>query len=165
MYIRADAWDSTGNEVPYIPKRHKRNAQRINKNNPDTVKTCTKEALRSYKERHDIEKALRILREGLKGIDDTRGSLLLSLAFPDTVPFFSEALYQWINWDRETGWTQKCRWDNDAYKVILRKVDSLKKRYLQDGLRVKAIDVEKVVFVLKHETPTRGTFNYIYVNS
>lgn len=136
-------------EALFLREVHVAHTQEISKNDPHVVESLTNKAFTNYRDRNDIKEALGILC-GLHGVDDSRGSLLLSLGFPDTVPFFSEALYKWLNWNRITGW------NSEVYKEILQRVESLKKRFLEYGLTVGAVDIEKVAFVLEYETAIRG---------
>lgn len=98
----------------------------------------------------DALKAMGIL-ENLKGVARARSSLLLSVAFRRTVPYLSRALYRWMNWDDETGWTQACTWTSGTKKQLLVKVRDMAKKF-----DVGAVDVEKVAFVLECEGRIAG---------
>jgi hypothetical protein len=82
----------------------------------------------------------------LKGIGPATASLLLSIAAPETVPFFSDELFRWCTWDEPgspNGWQRKIKYNIKEYEVLLKKVDTLVKR-----LNVQAVDAEKVAWVL-----------------
>ncbi|KAI1206481.1 kinase-like protein [Annulohypoxylon truncatum] len=134
---------------------HVANAKQINRNSDATVKKRTEEAYKHYDKTGDIIQTFEILKE-LRGVSYARASLLLSVAYPETLPFFSRPLYQWTHWDKKNGWEQEFTWTEDTYHQVLQKVKDLKDKHSRNGLMVKAIDVEKVVFVLKHETLIRA---------
>ena len=85
----------------------------------------------------------------LKGIGPATASLLLSVAAPDVVPFFSDELFRWCMWDESGspgGWQRKIKYNVKEYEMLLEKVGVLIKR-----LGVRAVDVERVAWVLGKE--------------
>jgi hypothetical protein len=85
----------------------------------------------------------------LKGIGPATASLLLSVAAPDVVPFFSDELFKWCVWDEQGapgGWKRKIKYNLKEYEMLLEKVDGLIER-----LGVRAVDVERVAWVLGKE--------------
>ncbi|KAI0387574.1 kinase-like protein [Hypomontagnella monticulosa] len=141
---------------------HLRNAKLINKNRGRNVEDVTRRAIQKYDEGPgsiaQILQAMRILTE-LKGVELSRASLLLSVVYPDTLPFFSKDIYRWIHWDEESGWAQDFIWTPDKYEDTLQQVASLRKKYSVNGAIARAVDVEKVVFVLKHGSIINGLRN------
>jgi hypothetical protein len=86
---------------------------------------------------------------GLKGIGPATASLLLSVAAPRVVAFFSDELFRWCMWDesgRPGGWGRKIKYNVKEYEMLLEKVDVLIER-----LGVRAVDVERVAWVLGKE--------------
>jgi hypothetical protein len=85
----------------------------------------------------------------LKGIGPATASLLLSVAQPGTVPFFSDEVFRWCMWDEPgspIGWQRKIKYNTKEYEMLLEKVGALVKR-----LVVRAVDVERVAWVLGKE--------------
>ncbi|CAE7193530.1 hypothetical protein CFE70_007218 [Pyrenophora teres f. teres 0-1] len=102
--------------------------------------------------------ALKIL-VGLRGIGPATASLLLSVLEPTEVPFFSDELFRWCTWDDEgktgKGWQRKIKYNVKEYETVVQNVEKLRER-LGRGLgegdeRVKAVDVERVAWVLGKE--------------
>jgi hypothetical protein len=85
----------------------------------------------------------------LKGIGPATASLLLSVAKPDEIPFFSDELFRWCVWD-ESGtlerWKRKIKYNVKEYEKVLEGVEGLIER-----LGVRAVDVERVAWVLGRE--------------
>ncbi|OTA93667.1 hypothetical protein M434DRAFT_11484 [Hypoxylon sp. CO27-5] len=129
---------------------HKAHAMEINRNAESKVKKLTKEAFQHYEEKKNVHEAFKILMK-LQGVDLARASLLLSVAYPDTIPFFSESLYNSTHWNIETGWEQTVPYSESAYDEILQKVEVLKNEYATGESRVRAVDIEKVAFVMQCE--------------
>ncbi|KAI1470844.1 kinase-like domain-containing protein [Daldinia caldariorum] len=100
----------------------------------------------------EVTSAMKILQDGLKGVGPSRASLMLSVAFPSVLPYFSRSLYRWTHWDERTGWAQEFKWTPDKYHSILERVASLAERLSGNREVIQAIDVEKVAFVLEHES-------------
>ncbi|KAI1097222.1 kinase-like protein [Jackrogersella minutella] len=141
--------------TPLKREAHIANAKKINDNKEEDVRGITMRAFKEYRVTQDIIRAMHILKE-LQGVGDARASLLLSVVYPDTLPFFSRALYQWTHLDEERCWTLTFTWTPDKYLSTLHKVTDLRKKHSVNGVPVRAVDVEKVVFVLEHESAIRG---------
>lgn len=118
------------------------------KSNPaDTIKETTQSAFVEP----EVLKALKILTS-LRGIGPATASLLLSVHQPDTVPFFSDELFRWTQWDvvakkgEGEGWDRKIKYNVGEYKEVLKSVGDLRTR-----LGIRAVDAEKVAYVLGKE--------------
>lgn len=99
----------------------------------------------------------------LKGIGPATASLLLSCYDPDNVPFFSDELYRYLHWsDTKTkAWDRKISYTTKEYKDLYEKLQSLRERVRKkSGKTVKAIDVERMAFVLaKTAQVAKNTIN------
>ncbi|KAF3039189.1 hypothetical protein E8E12_006806 [Didymella heteroderae] len=118
------------------------------KSNPaDAVKETTQLAFAET----DPLRALKTLTS-LRGIGPATASLLLSVHQPDSVPFFSDELFRWTQWDvvgktgDGVGWNRKIKYNVGEYKEVLKSVEALTSR-----LGVRAVDAEKVAYVLGKE--------------
>ncbi len=70
---------------------------------------------------------------------------------PDEVPFFSDELFRWCTWDSPgspNGWKRGIKYNVKEYTEVLRHVRELRERL---GSEVRAVDVEKVAWVLGKE--------------
>ncbi|KAH7389502.1 hypothetical protein DE146DRAFT_758811 [Phaeosphaeria sp. MPI-PUGE-AT-0046c] len=117
----------------------------VQSNDSDVVQKTT---ISAYKLLPDTAKALKSLTS-LKGVGPATASLLLSAAAPNTVPFFSDELFRWCAWDEPgspNGWQRKIKYNAKEYEMVLAKVNELVER-----LNVKAVDAEKVAWVLGKE--------------
>jgi hypothetical protein len=92
-----------------------------------------------------IMEALSILIS-LRGIGPASASLLLSVRFPQSVPFFSDEAYRWLTYTSGDAWTSGIKYNVKEYRNILEASMELCKR-----LKVDAVDVERVGWVLGHE--------------
>ncbi|KAF2833997.1 hypothetical protein CC86DRAFT_277298 [Ophiobolus disseminans] len=96
----------------------------------------------------DILAALKILIK-LKGIGPATASLLLSVAAPETVPFFSDELFRWCTWNESgspAGWKRGIKYNMKEYEALLGNVGNIRER-----MDVRAVDVERVAWVLGRE--------------
>jgi hypothetical protein len=141
---------------PALPvETHDKNAKRISQNSPRTIENITETAFEKYSLNEDPLPALKILEDKLCGVGLARASLLLSAAYPDNVPFFSNELYRWMHWN-ETGWNQPISgWTKEECRSLFIEVEKLRFR-----LGVTATEVEKVAFVLWQESIVEGWFHY-----
>jgi hypothetical protein len=117
----------------------------VQSNTANAIQDTTKSAFALLP---DVTPALKTLI-ALKGIGPATASLLLSVAAPDTVPFFSDELFRWCIWDESGspgGWQRKIKYNVKEYEMLLKKVDALVKR-----LGVRAVDAERVAWVLGKE--------------
>ncbi|KAH7085015.1 hypothetical protein BKA63DRAFT_559677 [Paraphoma chrysanthemicola] len=98
----------------------------------------------------DVLAAVKKLSE-LKGIGPATASLLLSVGKPDEVPFFSDELFRWCVWDEQGspgGWKRKIKYNAKEYEQVVDRVRALRTRL---GGKVRAVDVERVAWVLGKE--------------
>ncbi|KAL5120084.1 hypothetical protein ACEQ8H_001909 [Pleosporales sp. CAS-2024a] len=118
----------------------------VRSNPPDLIRQTTASAFQTLAS--DPLAALKTLT-GLKGIGPATASLLLSVAAPRSIPFFSDDLFRWCVWDecgRPGGWQRKMQYSAKEYGMVLDKVGGLMER-----LGVTAVDAEKVAWVLGRE--------------
>lgn len=90
----------------------------------------------------------------LRGVGPAMASLVLSVFDQDTVPFFSDECYRWMLFaDRKgQGWDRPIKYTTKEYIEYWEKVQALRKRFKDEGGQdVRAVDVEKVGFVLATE--------------
>jgi hypothetical protein len=112
------------------------------------VETIEDTAALAFKELPKPLPALKTLTT-LKGIGPATASLLLSVASPDTIPFFSDEVFRWCMWDEPgspSGWQRKIKYNVKEYEILVSKVEEVRKR-----LGVRALDVERVAWVLGRE--------------
>jgi hypothetical protein len=117
----------------------------VQSNSANVVHDATKEA---FEVLPNATSALKVL-VALKGIGPATASLLLSVAAPATVPFFSDELFRWCMWDESGspgGWQRKIKYNAKEYEMMLGQVDALVKR-----LGVRALDAEQVAWALGKE--------------
>ena len=70
------------------------------------------------------------------------------------MPFFSDELYRYLHWTeaKSKGWDRKISYTAKEYKDLWQKMQNLRERVEKEsGKAVKAIDVEKVAYVLAKE--------------
>jgi len=123
--------------------------QLVQSNTAEIIQSTTSEALNlldnGLSDAYPPLKALKTLT-ALKGIGPATASLLLAVAAPETVPFFSDELFRWCTWDQSgspSGWKRAIKYNVKEYETLCRRVGELKER-----LDVRAVDVEKVAWVL-----------------
>jgi len=125
---------------PTLPKLVASNAD-------DLVKTTTSEAFALYvKSPSDINTVIKKLSDPLKGIGPATASLLLAVHDPDHVIFFSDEAYRWL-----------CAEGQKApIKYTFKEFDELfeKAKTLMSRLKVSALDLEKVAYVVMKEADT-----------
>ncbi|KAJ4378413.1 hypothetical protein N0V86_006116 [Didymella sp. IMI 355093] len=119
----------------------------VKSNSADTIKDTTQLAFAPLNNDADVMRSLKTLTS-LRGIGPATASLLLSVYQPDTVPFFSDELFRWTHYDAPgtSGWDRKIKYNVSEYKEMLKRVEGLRKR-----LNVRAVDTEKVAYVLGKE--------------
>jgi hypothetical protein len=119
--------------------------QLVQSNDAKHVKQVT---ISAFKLLPDTTKALKVLTN-LKGVGPATASLLLSVAAPDSVPFFSDELFRWCMWDEpgsSKGWQRKIKYNAKEYEMLLKEVGAMRTR-----LGVRAVDAEKVAWMLGKE--------------
>ena len=114
------------------------------------VEAITTSAFKDYAAGKDALKALKTLTQ-LRGIGPATASLLLSVLDPDEVPFFSDEVFRWTHWDepgsaKGGGWDRVIKYTVKEYKEVVERVGEVRER-----LGVRALDVEKVAYVLGQE--------------
>ncbi|KAF2809616.1 uncharacterized protein BDZ99DRAFT_387974 [Mytilinidion resinicola] len=88
----------------------------------------------------------------LSGIGPATASLLLSVAAPDSAPFFSDEVFRWVMWEeaevkgKGMGWERKIGYTVKEYRAVVEGVGRVMER-----LGVGAGEVERVAWVLGRE--------------
>ncbi|KAF1940860.1 hypothetical protein EJ02DRAFT_512828 [Clathrospora elynae] len=121
----------------------------VQSNTSDLIERTTREALRLVEKPNTSPlSALKVLVQ-LKGIGPATASLLLSVARPGEVPFFSDELYRWCTWDEKGGggWKRGIKYSVKEYAVLVEGVKGGRKRLGEVG----AVDFERVAWVLGKE--------------
>ena len=108
-------------------------------NEAKLVQSTAQEAITSYRRDANAAKALDTLTK-LKGIGPATASLLLAVHDPDKAIFFSDEAFWWLCCKGEKA---PIKYNAKEYKDLNEKA-----RKLIDRLGVKAIDVEKVAYVV-----------------
>ncbi|KAF3007580.1 hypothetical protein E8E13_007414 [Curvularia kusanoi] len=124
----------------------------VRDNSAESIKNITSSAFAgcSSSSEKDVLRALTTLTQ-LRGIGPATASLLLSVLDPDGIPFFSDELFRWMCWGekgdgKDDGWDRKIKYNVKEYKDVVERVGQIRKR-----LGVRAVDVEKVAYVLGME--------------
>lgn len=87
----------------------------------------------------------------LRGVGPATASLFLSCYDPIEVPFFSDELFRYLHWSDTKGkcWDRKISYTMKEYKTMFDRTQVLRKRLeTESGETVKAIDLEKMAYVL-----------------
>jgi hypothetical protein len=113
-------------------------------NAEDNVKVATTTALSKIDLNIFPAAALKQL-SALRGIGPATASLLLSVAYPDNLPFFSDELFRWICWDVQEGWQKKIKYDIKEYKELWEGLRKLKSRL---GGEISTVDLERCAWVI-----------------
>ncbi|RMZ03395.1 hypothetical protein D0862_05683 [Hortaea werneckii] len=144
----------------------------VDSNDVMTVKTTAIEAYRILPPSNDtapsaenIRKVLDVFTR-LKGVGAATATLLMASNDQTNIPFFSDEVYRWIHHDDAptkpalkgggaSGWTREVRYTIKDYLDFYPKVQQLRERLNleSNGVKVTALDVEKVAYVLG--TPAR----------
>ncbi|KAB5549958.1 hypothetical protein GE09DRAFT_1174693 [Coniochaeta sp. 2T2.1] len=114
----------------------------VSSNPPDFVKQTVKDASDSYTKNSDAAAALAILTK-LKGIGPATASLLLAVLDPDRVIFFADEAFYWLCCG---GKKESIKYNAKEYQALSEEARKLCKR-----LKVKAVDVERVAFVIMRQ--------------
>ena len=111
----------------------------VTSNDAKFVQSTVQEAITSYRRDANAAKALDTLTK-LKGIGPATASLLLAVHDPEKAIFFSDEVFWWLC----------CKGEKAAIKYNAKEYKDLneKARKLIDRLGVKAIDIEKVAYVV-----------------
>jgi len=124
----------------------------VSSNPPSTVKKTVQEAITLYREEDDKKSptkppgammtAIATLSK-LKGIGPATASLLLAVHDPEDVIFFADEAFYWLCCG---GAKSPIKYNNKEYADLNSKARALSKR-----LGVKAVDIERVAFVLMRQ--------------
>jgi hypothetical protein len=114
----------------------------VSSNAPNFVEQTVREASESYRNKDDAAAALNILTK-LKGIGPATASLLLAVMDPERVIFFADEAFYWLCCD---GKTASIKYNAKEYRELSERSHKICKR-----LNVKAVDVEKVAFVIMRQ--------------
>jgi hypothetical protein len=120
----------------------------VSSNEPSYVKETIQEASRLYKEKSDVSGALKILTK-LKGIGPATASLLLAVLDPERVIFFADEAFYWLCCGGKQG---EIKYNAKEYDALCARAHELCKR-----LDVRAVDVEKVAYVMMKRRETEDT--------
>lgn len=111
-------------------------------NDESFAEETIKNAIESYRKKADVSAAVDALTK-LKGIGPATASLLLAVQDPENVIFFADEAFYWVCCD---GKRDAIKYNAKEYKDLVTRSRSLAKR-----LDVKAVDVERVSYVLMNE--------------
>ncbi|KAK1755011.1 hypothetical protein QBC47DRAFT_345138 [Echria macrotheca] len=119
----------------------------VSSNAPATVEDTVSKAVKAYREHKDVSSAVNILTQ-LKGIGPATASLLLAVNFPDSVIFFADEAFYWL-----CGKGAKCpiKYNVKEYLALNEQAQILANR-----LGVRAVDVERVAYVLMRDGQATG---------
>jgi hypothetical protein len=117
----------------------------VSSNEPSYVKETIQEASTLYREKSDVSGALKILIK-LKGIGPATASLLLAVLDPERVIFFADEAFCWLCCGGKQG---EIKYNAKEYDALSARVHELCKR-----LQVRAVDVEKVAYVMMKRRET-----------
>jgi len=86
----------------------------------------------------------------LKGVGPATASLILAVYAPESVIFFGDEVFRWLCWEETSrlghGWNRKISYSMKEYQML----HELSRPVL-DRLKVQAIELEKVGYVLGKE--------------
>lgn len=114
----------------------------VSSNDEPFAEDTIKQALDVYKKASDTSATMDILTR-LKGIGPATASLLLAVHDPEGVVFFSDEVFYWLCYDGKRG---SIKYNAKEYKEISEKARTLTRR-----LKVTAVDVERVAYVLMND--------------
>lgn len=121
----------------------------VDQNSDDAIRSTTKTAFESFAQdsSKNIKSSLTTLTQ-LKGIGPATASLLLSVFDPECAPFFSDELFRWAMYEEKTGngWDRKIKYNPKEYLELFEKIQRVQERLES----VKAVDLERVAYVLGH---------------
>jgi len=111
----------------------------VSSNDPKTTETTIQEAVKTYRTSSSAPSAVDALAK-LKGVGPATASLLLAVHDPINVPFFSDEIFYWLCCDAKVA---PIKYNAKEYRDLDARMQGLSKR-----LNVKAVDAERVAFVL-----------------
>ncbi|KAI0534799.1 kinase-like domain-containing protein [Xylaria digitata] len=131
---------------------HEENTKKIKKNTSKKIERISECAFNQYRNNRSPEQAwisMQILGE-LKGIDLPRACLLLSVAFPNTVPYCSQALFLQTRGVQDIESDSPMEKTMENYMRIFQRVDGIRSGYDEAYAQaVTAVSAEKVAFVMQ----------------
>lgn len=124
--------------------------QLVESNDADAIRSTSKSAFASFDGSSEKAKSCLAQLSAFKGIGPATASLLLSVAFPNEAPFFSDELFRWCFWaeGKGKGWDRPINYTPKEYMELFAKVSELRAR-----IGVRAVDAEKVAYVLGNSDP------------
>ncbi|KAI5360321.1 putative DNA glycosylase [Septoria linicola] len=127
--------------------------QLVQSNPPDVVEKTTAAAFASFDGSPENVKSSLAELSTLKGIGPATASLLLSVAFPDQVPFFSDELFRWAFWEegKGKGWDRSIKYTPKEYLELYSKVQEVRNKHGWP-----AANIEKTAFVLGVRSTEKG---------
>lgn len=122
----------------------------VSSNEPDATKETIQKAFKHYRDKTDVAGALGILTQ-LRGIGPATASLLLAVHDAANVIFFADEAFYWLC----------CGGSKGPIKYNLKEYSSLndKAQAVATRLGVKAVDVERVAFVLMRQQAEAASAN------
>lgn len=117
----------------------------VSSNDSSSVEDIIQEAVELYRKSSNISGALKILTK-LRGIGPATASLLLAVLDPDRVIFFADEAYYWLCCG---GKQADIKYNAKEYEDLSARAHELCKR-----LNVRAVDVEKVAYVMMRRKET-----------
>lgn len=115
----------------------------VSSNEPGFVKDTLQKAIKHYRQKLDVSGTLDILTQ-LKGIGPATASLLLAVHDAENVIFFADEAFYWLCCN---GSKAPIKYNQKEYTELNERAQALAKR-----LHVKAVDVERVAFVMMRES-------------
>ncbi|KAK3943700.1 hypothetical protein QBC46DRAFT_306842 [Diplogelasinospora grovesii] len=116
----------------------------VSSNDPKAAQETIQKAFKLYQDKSDVSAALGILTQ-LKGIGPATASLLLAVHDPENVIFFADEAFYWLCCG---GSKAPIKYNLKEYTDLNTRAQAVAKR-----LGVKAVDVERVAFVLMRQPP------------
>ncbi|KAH6853610.1 hypothetical protein B0I37DRAFT_387983 [Chaetomium sp. MPI-CAGE-AT-0009] len=120
----------------------------VSSNEPGFVQDTVKKAVAHFRDEADVSGALKILTQ-LKGIGPATASLLLAVHDPKRVVFFADEAFYWLCCN---GSKAPIKYNQKEYTELNKRAQALAKR-----LGVKAVDIERVAFVVMTEPKVENT--------
>ncbi len=114
----------------------------VSSNAPSDVQDTVGRGVQCYRDTGDASAALAILTK-LRGIGPATASLLLAVHAPERVVFFADEAFWWLC---SGGKKDAIKYDAKEYKHLNARAAAVAKR-----LDVKAVDIERVAFVIMRE--------------
>ena len=114
----------------------------VSSNAPSDVQDTVGRGVRCYRDTGDASAALAILTK-LRGIGPATASLLLAVHAPERVVFFADEAFWWLC---SGGKKDAIKYDAKEYKDLNARAAAVAER-----LDVRAVDVERVAFVIMRE--------------